>query len=231
MNTLDITLLVELNRWLAGNDAAYELAYFAVQYAVYVAAMLIIIVLWFSGKDDPDNVIHSPRGVHRQRAVFFLLLSLTSLLIARGLAASGGRMAPALDVLTRSPETILIGTYPADITAFWMALVLGLAIYYHPAPGVLAALVGGIICGLAVAVGLYYPLDLVAGMAVGAIVFSATWWLRRWLRLPIRMIILGVRNYSSVFYPFGTLIMLDSAQQFLGVSQFIEWLFRVSLVR
>jgi ABC-type nickel/cobalt efflux system permease component RcnA len=104
-------------------------------------------------------------------------------------------------------------------------------LYYRPAPGVLALLTGGLLSVLAVATGLYFPLDLVAGLAVGAIVFAAAYWLRRWLRLPIRMIILGASNYSSVFYPLGVLVMLDSTQQFLGVSQVIEWLFRVPLVR
>lgn len=227
--TLDERIVVVFNQWLSQQILAYELSWWLVQSGIWLFAVTLLVMLWFSGNDDHPNAAESSRGQHRQYVVGLLLAGIVAFLTARGIAAGLGRTPPPADVLFRQPPQTLSATYPASVASFWFALVPGFAVFYGGRMSLTAVLFGVLVSVLAVATGLHYPSDVLAGAFLGAVIGMASIFLLPTFTPFYRSVVLGFQVYPLVLYPLGAGLLLDATTRFQGVMTGTEWLFRIPL--
>lgn len=241
MVDLDRQVVLWLHQWVVSDPALFSAALWLSDYVPWVLCAIVMTMLWFAGTTDSDapGILRLTREESRQRVLLTFLAMFVAFMAVRPLAQLVPRERPMIGLALSAPidpsawqaiqdavrET---SPFPSDQSAFWFAMVAGVFLF-NRRWGLVLGIVMSFFALIRISVGYVYPLDVIAGAAVGILTVAVFFLLRPWLVWVTKPVARAFDGLPMLAYPLGLLVLLDVTQRMTWTISTLATLFSVAL--
>lgn len=223
---MDRALLEVLNGMVAATPRSFDAALGIGQNLMWLLFAIVLTHIWFSGNPGVSATQVGYRSLvgNRRRVVLMMLALLLGLIYVALLHVAFFRVRPLVDELLRVPvlpeawQILRLRYSPESAFVDEQAVLLGILLVnillFNRRMLLFVAGLGFLILGARIGLGLHWPTDAIAGLALGMLLASLCIAIESRIRPHLNRAIYLYEYHPVLLYGLSVLLMVDLMQQF-----------------